>query len=61
MNHLMATLAQAPTDDVGLSVGGVIVMTTSILVVLGLLTFCLARILVSKPSAEHDPVSESKV
>ncbi len=53
VNGLLAMLAQAATDDVGLTVGGTVVMTCSIVLVLGLLIFCMTRILREKRPTEH--------
>jgi hypothetical protein len=46
-------IAQAATDEVTLTVGGAIVMTISVVLVLGLTIFCMSRILCEKRPAEH--------
>lgn len=46
-------LAQATTDEVTLTVGGVIVMTVCIVLVLGLMLICMIRILREKQPTEH--------
>lgn len=52
MTTILSLLAQ--TDEpVGLTVGGIVVMTCSILIVLGLLTFCTVRMLKEPHPEEH--------
>lgn len=54
MNTAMTMLAQAANTKVTLTTGGVIVMTLSTLLVLGLVVFCLAWILREKRPEQHD-------
>ena len=49
----MGWLAQAAIDGTRLSVGGVIVMSASIAMVLGLSAFCIVRILAEKKPSDH--------
>ncbi len=53
MNGLVTMVGQAATDDGGLTTAGAVVMTCSILLVLGLVLFCMSRILREKHPAEH--------
>ena len=53
MNGLTGILGQTSTGEEGLTVGGTVIMVLSILLVLGLTVFCLARILGEKRPAEH--------
>jgi hypothetical protein len=53
VNGLIAILGQTAGGEGGLTVGGAIIMVLSILLVLGLTVFCLARILGEKRPAEH--------
>lgn len=47
----------AATEDVRLTVGGAIIMTISVVLVLGLMIFCLARILREEhPEHHHAPL-----
>ena len=53
MPETVLMLAQAVSDDVRLTTGGAVIMTTCIILVLGLMTFCMARILGEKHPEEH--------
>jgi len=53
VNGLLTLLAQAASDHVGLTIGGAIVMTGSVVLVLGLMIFCMTRILREKRPTEH--------
>ena len=47
----------AASSDVGLTAAGATIMTVSILLVLGLLTFCMRRILTEQhPEKHHAPL-----
>ncbi len=58
MRNLMLLLASATTeDDARLTFGGAVIMATCIVLVLGLLGFCLGRILWEKhPERHHAPL-----
>ncbi len=58
MNGWLAILGQPATDDVDLTIGGLIVMTISVVLVLGLMIFCMGRILGEKRPTErhHTPL-----
>lgn len=49
----MGWLAQAAVDTTRLNVGGVIIMSASIAMVLGLSAFCMVRILSEKKPSDH--------
>ncbi|MGD2110860.1 MAG: hypothetical protein PVI86_15890 [Phycisphaerae bacterium] len=53
MNDMPQLIAQAPAEEVTLTVGGIVVMAFSIVLVLGLLTFCMTRILGEQTPADH--------
>ena len=53
MNELLLILAQAEAEPVGLTIGGGIIMTLSVLLVMGLLIFCMIRVL--RESHSEDP------
>ena len=48
-----ALLAQAAGDDTGLNLGGTLMLALSVLLVCGLLVFCVVRIMREKVPAEH--------
>ncbi len=59
MNHVVAVLAQAGGEPGGLTVAGTVIMAGSILMVLGLASFCMVRILGEKDQPEghhHSPL-----
>ena len=57
MNGIVGLLASVATDDVQLTVGGTVIMIISVGVVLGLMTFCMHRILSDKePEKHHAPL-----
>ncbi|UCE61069.1 MAG: hypothetical protein JSU63_04830 [Phycisphaerales bacterium] len=53
MYNLMIILGQATTEEVTLTSAGTVIMTLSVLVVLGLMTFCMSRILREDQPADH--------
>jgi heme/copper-type cytochrome/quinol oxidase subunit 2 len=53
MMVLASILAQAADESVRLTVGGAVIMTGGIVLVMGLLIFCLTRILREPHPAEH--------
>lgn len=53
MNGLPAEVGKAATHEGGLTVAGAVIMTLSILLVLGLAVFCMVRILREKHPEEH--------
>ncbi len=53
MTMLTTILAQAGADDVTLTVAGGIIMTLSVLLVLGLCTFCFWRIFREPAPSKH--------
>jgi len=53
MSVVAALMAEAQAEQVALTVGGAIIMTLSIALVLGLNVFCMARILRETKPGEH--------
>ena len=53
MRETVLMLAQAVSGDVRLTTGGAVIMVTCIILVLGLMTFCMTRILREKNPEEH--------
>lgn len=53
MNGLLAVVGQTATEAGGLTPAGAVIMTASILLVLGLTVFCMARILREPRPEEH--------
>jgi hypothetical protein len=53
MNELLPLLAQAEAEPVGLTLGGAVIMGLSTVLVLGLLIFCMSRVL--RESRPEDP------
>jgi hypothetical protein len=53
VNALLAASGQVPPVDGGLTVAGAVIMTISILLVLGLTAFCMAKILRETHPEEH--------
>ena len=53
MNGWLAILGQTATGGVGLTTGGLVVMTVSVVLVLGLMIFCMSQILGEKSPTEH--------
>jgi heme/copper-type cytochrome/quinol oxidase subunit 2 len=53
MMVLASILAQAADESVRLTVGGAVIMTGSIVLVVGLLIFCMSRILREPHPEEH--------
>ena len=49
----MLVLGQTASDQPGLTVGGIIIMACSILMVLALSAFCMAKILGEQKPTEH--------
>ena len=58
MNELLLILAQVEAEPVGLTIGGGIIMTLSTLLVIGLLIFCMTRVLRGNHSEDpyHSPL-----
>ena len=57
MNAAAGLLATTGANHIQLTVGGAIIMTVSILLVLGLMGFCMVRILREKePERHHTPL-----
>ena len=57
MSATVGLLATTGTNHIELTVGGAIIMTVSILLVLGLMGFCMVRILREKePERHHTPL-----
>jgi Na+-transporting NADH:ubiquinone oxidoreductase subunit NqrD len=56
MNTLAAVVAQAGADEVTLTVGGAVIMTLSVALVVGLNVFCMSRILREQKPSEHHHV-----
>ena len=53
MNGMLVILGQIAPDEGGLTVTGTIIMTASVLLVLGLMVFCMTRILRETRPEEH--------
>ena len=53
MSGLTSILGQTAADEGGLTLAGGLIMTVSIVLVIGLAVFCLVRILGEKRPAEH--------
>ena len=53
MCSLMIILGQAATEEVTLTTAGTVIMTFSVFLVLGLMIFCMSRILREDQPAEH--------
>lgn len=53
MNEWLAIFGQTTTETEGLTIGGIVVMVVSIGLVLGLMLFCIARILGQKSPSEY--------
>jgi hypothetical protein len=53
VNGLLWMLAEVPTVEGGLTAAGAVIMMGSILLVLGLTTFCMARVLREPQPKEH--------
>ena len=54
MRYPMLAQAVEITEQTGLNAGGIVVMSFSIILVLGLMTFCISKILREKsPSTHH--------
>ena len=53
MNGLMAVASNTAAGEGGLTAAGAVIMTLSILLVLGLAAFCMARILGEKHPEDH--------
>ena len=57
MSVAAGLLATAGTNHIELTIGGSIIMTVSILLVIGLMAFCMVRILREKePERHHAPL-----
>lgn len=53
MSSLMLILGQAATEEVTLTTAGTVIMTLSVFLVLGLMIFCMSRILREERPAKH--------
>ena len=56
MHGCLELLAQAGTEEMRLTAGGMVIMSASIMLVLGLMLFCIVRILKEKHPEEHHHV-----
>ncbi len=53
MNGMVAILGQTAAGEGGLTPAGIVIMTASVLLVLGLMVFCMTRILRETRPEEH--------